>query len=598
MPKTIPSLLLSAVLLALPWFLRAGEEGAPPRKNQSAGIRLRRPIAMALADGGSRLLIANRDSGTIAVVDTQGLRNVAEIRVGRRLSDMAATPGGDLLLVSDEEAGEVILLAHRQGTVRKLRRLNVGPGPVSVQLTEDGSLATVACRWSQRLVILDLTAVAHSPGQQALPAAPTILDLPFAPRRQLLLPGSSRLLVADAFAGQLAVVDAKRKALVSARTLSVHNLCGLALDRGRKNLWLTHQMLNSQGHTTGVEIRNGNVLTNNLRKLSLADVLDPCADILRNDRLYLLGDVERGAGDPAEVAESYDGHVLVTLAGVNELAIGRPEEVIWTRLAVGRRPTALVVDRARRRAFVANTFADSISVVDLQVSRVVAEVRLGSPPDDLRPEERGEMLFYDARLSFDSWFSCHSCHPDGHTNGRLNDNFTDGSFGTPKRVLSLLGVKDTGPWAWNGSLPDLEGQVRNSLRSTLQGPAPTAEQVHDLTAFLRTLPAPPSLLTARGALDPESLQRGRHVFSREKCAACHAPPIYTTPRTYDVGLRDEVGGTHFNPPSLRGLSQAGSYFHDNRASTLEEVFTRYRHELAGPLTEEELRDLLHFLGSL
>jgi cytochrome c peroxidase len=124
------------------------------------------------------------------------------------------------------------------------------------------------------------------------------------------------------------------------------------------------------------------------------------------------------------------------------------------------------------------------------------------------------------------------------------------------------------------------------------------DQVSDLTAFLRTLTPPPSLPRARGSIDPEAFSRGRRVFARHKCATCHAPPTYTAPGSYDVGLRDEAGGTHFNPPSLRGLSQAGPYFHDNRALTLAEVFTRYRHELAGDLSDQELRDLLYFLSSL
>ncbi len=32
----------------------------------------------------------------------------------------------------------------------------------------------------------------------------------------------------------------------------------------------------------------------------------------------------------------------------------------------------------------------------------------------------------------------------GHTNGQIADNFADRSFGAPKRVLSLKGVKGTG----------------------------------------------------------------------------------------------------------------------------------------------------------
>ena len=105
-------------------------------------------------------------------------------------------------------------------------------------------------------------------------------------------------------------------------------------------------------------------------------------------------------------------------------------------------------------------------------------------------------------------------------------------------------------------------------------------------------------MKARGTVDPESLKRGRRIFAREKCATCHTPPTYTSPKAYDVGLRDEAGGSHFNPPSLRGVSQGGPYFHDNRARTLEELFTRYRHQLAGQLSGQELRDLIHFLGSL
>ena len=99
-------------------------------------------------------------------------------------------------------------------------------------------------------------------------------------------------------------------------------------------------------------------------------------------------------------------------------------------------------------------------------------------------------------------------------------------------------------------------------------------------------------------MDQEAYKRGGKIFARHKCATCHTPPLYTSAKTYDIGLRDEAGEKNFNPPSLRGLSQAGPYFHDNRAQTLEEVFTRHRHQLSAPLSSQELSDLLHFLGSL
>jgi YVTN family beta-propeller protein len=499
MRKMMGLFLLGPGLLALSWIL-PGLASDPPLENKPEPIRLRRPVALTLADGGKRLLVANRDSGTVAVVDTDKLQVAAERRFGRKLSDMTATPDRDLVLLTDEEAGEVIVVAHRQGSLRELRRLKAGLSPVSVCLSADGSLATVACLWPRRLMVFDLADARKPTGGQDASPAPAILDLPFAPRRQLPAPGGARLIVADAFGGKLAVVDLRRKVIESVRSLPAHNLRGLALDRRRGSLLLTQQVLYSQGHTTKGNIPTGNLITNNVYKLSLAELLDPRGDILREDRLYALGDVEQGAGDPAEVAEADDGSLLVTLAGMNELAVGRPEAATWTRLPVGRRPTALAVDAPRRRAYVANTFADSVSVVDLRGPRVVAEVRLGATPE-LRPHERGELLFHDARLSFEGWYSCQSCHPDGHTNGRLNDNFSDGSFGTPKRVLSLLGAKDTGPWAWDGKMPDLETQVRTSLKSTMQGPGPSAEQVRDLTAYLRTLSPPPAPRPPEGARD-------------------------------------------------------------------------------------------------
>jgi YVTN family beta-propeller protein len=255
------------------------------------------------------------------------------------------------------------------------------------------------------------------------------------------------------------------------------------------------------------------------------------------------------------------------------------------------------VDEKQRRVYVANTFSDSISVVDLHEAKVVAEIALG-PAVQLSSAQRGEVLFHDARLSQDAWFSCHSCHVDGHTSGQLNDNFTDGSFGTPKRVLSLLGAADTGPWAWGGHIETLEDQTRRSITGTMQGKAPTADQVRDLVSYLRTLPAPPPLAKARNTVEPDAVQRGRKVFVRHKCNTCHTPPTYTSAKAYDVGLKEEGGAGHYNPPSLRGVSQGGPYFHDGRARTLADVFTRVRHQLADDLSAEELADLLRFLGSL
>src|SRR5581483_5828627 len=113
-------------------------------------------------------------------------------------------------------------------------------------------------------------------------------------------------------------------------------------------------------------------------------------------------------------------------------------------------------------------------------------------------------------------------------NGKFNDNLGDGSFGAPKRVLSLRGVKDTAPWAWNGSMTELESQVRKSILTTMHGDKPTDERVTELAEFLKTLPPPPPAIPSVGKADAEAIERGRELFTKLGCAACHAPGEYTS----------------------------------------------------------------------
>lgn len=545
---------------------------------------LRRPVALARSGDGRWLFVANQRSGSISVIDLLARQVIAEYPVGQKLADLTVTKDDAWVLAVDEAAGELIAL-ERQGPKLTVRnRLQVGQTPVSVQLMFDGSKCTVASLWPRQLTIV------------ALGAKPQILqklDLPFAPRHQLMV-AEEKLVVTEAFGGRLAVVDVRAARVESARSLPDHNIRGLSLSADRNQLLLTAQMLNQQGHAQRDDIHWGNLLTNNVRSLRLATVLDPKADLLAGSDLLHLGDVNHGTGDPAGILVC-GKELVVSLAGVDELAVGSSAGDSWKYLATGRRPTALLSSADNRTAYVANTFGDSISIVDLTKPKSLAEISLGPVPE-LGRAGRGERLFYDAHLSHDGWLSCHSCHTDGHTSTRLADTLGDGSYGTPKRILTLLGVGDTKPWAWNGSMAKLENQIAQSIDSTMGGAKPTAEQLTDLSAYLKSLPpAPPR---QREPVDDAAVSRGQAVFARQNCARCHTPPLYTSAGTYDVGLADERGHKTFNPPSLRGVSQAGPYFHDGRARTLEDVFSRHRHQLRDDLSKSELADLLSFLGSI
>jgi YVTN family beta-propeller protein len=504
-------------------------------------------------------------------------------------------PGSNQLLAVDEAAHELLLLQPDEDGVRVEQRLAVSPYPVSICVAPDGKQATIASLWSRRLTFVEL-------GETLQITA--VLDLPFAPRCQLLLAGDgtrsvpATLLVADSFSGRLALVDPTKRELLGTREFPGHNIRGLGVSPDCQMLMVAHEMLNELAHSIRNDIHWGLLMSNDLRWLKVESVLAGGKSLYHGAHMHPLGESGKGGGDPGGVAVAADGTVCVAISGVDQVAIGKEGDFSMFRVNVGRRPTAVRISADGQTAFVANTFGDSISIVDLRARKVAATISLGPRPE-LSLVQQGELLFHDAKLSHDGWMSCQSCHTDGHANGQMNDNFSDRSFGAPKRVLSLLGVKETLPLAWNGQVQTLTRQIHNSVENTMQREETLpAEQIQAIAAYVKSLELPPPLEVLRGTQDAAAVERGRLVFEKHDCARCHAPPTYTTPEAYDVGLKDAQGVTEFNPPSLRGLSHRGPYFHDNRAATLESVFQKHGHPSGAEYSESDVKDLAAFLRSL
>jgi YVTN family beta-propeller protein len=550
--------------------------------------QLRRPIALVQSTDGERLLVANRDSGSVSIIDLARRQVVAEHPVGKRLADLAAVPGSNRLLAVDEAAHELLFVEPGNDAIQVQQRLAISPYPVNICVAPDGRQATIASLWSRRLTFVELGEALEISG---------ILDLPFAPRCQLLLP-QGKLLVADSFSGKLALIDPARRELVATREFPGHNIRGLGVSPNGQMLIVSHQMLNELAHSIRNDIHWGLLMSNDLRWLKVESVLAGGKALYHGAHMHPLGEAGKGGGDPGAVDVAADGTVCVAISGVNQVAIGKEGDFSMFRVNVGRRPTAVRIAADGRTAFVANMFDDSISIVDLIARTVTATVSLGPQPT-LSLAQEGELLFHNAKLSHDGWMSCQSCHTDGHANGQMNDNFSDRSFGAPKRVLSLLGVRDTLPLAWSGQVTTLERQIHNSVENTMQREETLPkDQVRAIAAYVNLLELPPPLEVLRGTQEADAIERGRLVFDKHDCARCHAAPTYTTPEAYDVGLKDSQGAREFNPPSLRGLSHRGPYLHDNRAPTVEDVFLKHGHPSDATYSEAEIKDLAAFLRGL
>lgn len=572
--------------------LLAGQiHAAEPLLNRAV---LRRPVALQFSGDGTTVYVANQQSGTVSIVDAVREKVVAEIAVGKQLSSLAILPTRNWLLATDEAAHEVILLKiEAAGELKIIQRLTVSPYPVSIIAAADGKRCFVASLWSRRLTAIDI----KDDGDQPLVLAKQV-DLSFPPREQTLLTKENKLAVADAFAGRLAFFDPADLSLQVSKEFPGHNIRGLGMSPDGKKIVVAHQMLNDLAHTIQNDVHWGMLMSNDLRWLKVESALAGGKELYHGAHMHPLGEPGKGSGDPGGLDMSARGTVVVTLSGINHVTLGKEDDFSLYRVAVGRRPVAVKITPDGNSAFVANMYDDSLSVVSLADRELTATISLGKQ-SGLTQVQKGEVLFHDATLSHDGWMSCNSCHTGGHANGQLNDNLSDLSFGAPKRVLSLLGQKDTAPYAWNGKVEDFATQIRSSLEKTMQADdPPQEEQVQTLAAYLGTLELPPPVDALRGTQDKGAIARGQKVFEQHDCSRCHAPPTYTTPDTYDVGLKDKEGNTRFNPPSLRGLSHRGPFFHDGSAKTLEEVFKERKHPGDSKFSPEEMKDLVEFLRSL
>ena len=580
-------LFVFVISLASAWRVTASPAVDGSGSSEVGSPRWRRPTSLWLSPDHEFLLAGGSKSGTISVIDTQKRHVVGEYPVGKSVVALAGTPDGRTLAAVDKLANELILMDRHGSRLEVRSRVGLPAQPTNLLLSPDGTYWLVPSRWARLITRVD-----QASGQRV-----GEISLDFSPHGVIVLPGGKTLLVADAFGGQLALVDLETEQVVRRTSVPGHNLRGFALTPSGKELLVTQMLITESAATTRDNVFWGIAMTSNVRVIPVAALRDVEKNPVREAHTHFFGDPNNGAGDPEAMEILSDGTAIVCLAGVGEVAVGRYYPYGFLRITVGKRPSALAINAADNIAYVANAHSDSISIVDIQRRSVVTTIALWEEPQ-LSLAEEGERSFFDARLSLDGWFSCHSCHTDGHTNGYKADTFGDGSYGAPKTILSLLGTRDSEPWAWNGSKRQLEDQVRESLRMTMQPKAPASEgTVAALAAYLRSLEPPP--VAAWQSRDKSAIARGQQIFQSRDCGNCHAPPIYTDQLTHDVGLNDGEGGNRqFSPPSLRGIAHLDSFFHDGRARSLEEVLGRYQHRLRTALSEDELNDLVAFLKSL
>jgi YVTN family beta-propeller protein len=340
----------------------------------------------------------------------------------------------------------------------------------------------------------------------------------------------------------------------------------------------------------------------------------------------LLDHLLKGAANPNGLVLSRDNKRLyVSLAGVHEIAIVdvdaclrlveetvTPEQVrrleenveILEQRNIARRfdagglgPRSLALCEATGEVWVANYFSDAVSVLDAATGAIRAVVPLG-PAQGLSTWRRGELYTNDARLCYQNWYSCASCHQEDATEDGLNWDLANDGLGNPKNAKDLINSHDTAPAMWSAIREDMDDGIAGGQR--FLGFVANPERQQAMLTYLENPEFPPNPYRGK---NPEAEARGRAVFAAAGCSICHPPPTFTNQKIYDLGYgtADDFR-TRFDTPSLRATYRTGPWLHDGRAKTLRSIFTDHNprdvHGRTRGLTDPELDDLVTYLRTL
>ena len=88
-----PLVLVALGSLVLTPLVTAAEIAISQPGTPQSVARLRCPVALALADQGTLLLVANQRSGTVSLIDLKARRVAAEVPIGQTLTDLVAVSG-------------------------------------------------------------------------------------------------------------------------------------------------------------------------------------------------------------------------------------------------------------------------------------------------------------------------------------------------------------------------------------------------------------------------------------------------------------------------------------------------------------------------
>ena len=556
---------------------------------------------VAVGDAG-QVILSCRGDKSLKITDPQGRQVVKTIPLQQTPTGVIAKEGKAYVSCFDTR-GEIVTVDLKEGKI--VNTVPVGAGAEAPAWSKEEDKIFVCNRFAGTVSEVDVKNGKVTREVKVLRE----------PSKVVVSPDGKYLFVANALPAQRADVDyvaccvsvidlASFQKVKDIRLENGSNaLRGATLSPDGKYLFVSHNLGRFTVPTS--QLQQGWMNTN---AMSVVDVAS-----LEFKGAVLLDEPERGAAGVWGV-ECTPGYLIVSHSGTHEISvIDYPELIkkfeaypdkmalnydlhflygIRERIALkGNGPRNFIV--RDQEVIVPMFFSDDLNRYDLNTKQL-SEVAL-NPGRQETMAQKGERIFNDAAFCFQNWQSCNGCHPgDARTDGMNWDLMNDG-VGNSKKCKSLLLSLETPPCMISGIRANAHVANRAGFKY-IQFMELKEEDAACVDAYVASLKPVPSPYLVDGELS-EKAKKGRKVFERLKCDACHSGPYYTDMKMHRIGedIEFEQG---WDTPTLIEVWRTAPYLFDGRAATMEEVFGVYKHGVDKKLSKTDLDALVEYVNSL
>jgi len=588
------------------------------------------PINLTVSADGKRLYVIAQESDALLIANTETNKVLSKISVGNHPHSVILSKDGQKAYVSNQWSDNVSVIDLSAGRVTDT--LKTGNGPAGLSLSSDGKAIYVVNSFSSDISVIDLNSKEEI---NRITAGNNPTGAKLSPDGKSLFVTSRRVISAsygEPLVSELTVInDSSRRISEYKKIESAYMMENLAFTPDGDLGFVT--LIRPKNYVPSIQVEQGWMMTHGF------GVFEPGKEGKVAE--LLIDEPNSFYSDPFDIAITPDGKkAFISSAGADYISVididsvrklfGASPEVlklysnnlgissryILKRIHTGANPKGIALSPDGKLLYVAEMLDDNIGVINTESLQKVSSIDLGGP-HRITVARLGRRLFNNSSHTFQNQYCCYTCHPDMHEDG-LVYNMSGKDMGrNVTNTMTLRDISETAPFKWSGTNPTVYKQDGMRFSTFLtRTESFSYKDLDALTAYILTgIKNPPNLLyNAKGELTEAQL-RGKEIFERTKdnygneipeanrCITCHTPPYYTNRKmSYVQTLATTDDSILFDTPHLNDIYASAPYLHDGRATTLEEIWTKYgkndKHGVVNDMTKIQLNELVDYLKSL